>query len=165
MTLYTVLAPPAAEGEIRPDPIRLVFVKEGFCWPALFIPVLWLIFRRMWIVLALYVAAVIGIAALGERTVPAVSGALLFLGWIWFAIEANGLRRWSYLIHGWRLIDVVEAGNYREAEIRYFHTFEERMPEMPPPAPPVVPEKPPIRLPSIEQGDIVGLFPSPGGAR
>jgi hypothetical protein len=163
MTLYTVLAPPAHEGETRPDPIRLVFVKEGFCWPALFIPVVWLLFRRMWIVLALYVAAVIGIAVLGEKTVPAISGALFLLGWIWFAIEANGLRRWSYLIHGWRLIDVVEAQNLREAEIRYFHTFEERVSALPPPPPPVVPEKPPIRLPSIEQGDIVGLFPAAGG--
>jgi hypothetical protein len=164
MTLYTVLAPPVAEGEVRPDPIRLVFVKEGFCWPALFIPVIWLIFRRMWIVLALTVAAAIGIAALGERTTPAVAGALFLLGWIWFAIEANGLRRWSYFIRGWRLIDVIEARNYREAEIRYFHTFEARMPEVPPPAPPVVPETPALRLPSVEQGDVIGLFPSPGGA-
>lgn len=165
MTLYTVLAPPPVEGETRPDPIRLAFVKEGFCWPALFIPILWLIFRRMWIVLALYVAAIVGIEVLGAKTVPAIAGALFFLLWLWFAIEANGLRRWSYLVHGWRLIDVIEARNYREAEIRYFHTFEERMPEMPAPPPPVVPEKRPVRLPSIEEGDIVGLFPSPGGAR
>jgi hypothetical protein len=164
MTLYTVLAPRPVEGESRPDPIRLVFVKEGFCWPALFIPLLWLIFRRLWIVLALTVAVAIGIIVLGQRTTPAVAVALFFLGRIWFAIEANGLRRWSYLVHGWRLIDVIEARNYREAEIRYFHGFEERMPEMPPPPPPVVPEKPPLRLPSIEEGDVVGLFPSPGAA-
>ena len=31
-------------------------------------------------------------------------------------------------------------------------------------APPAVPEKPAPRLPSIEQGDVIGLFPSPGGA-
>lgn len=164
MTLYTVLAPPAGEGEVRPDPIRLVFVKEGFCWPALFIPELWMIFRRMWIVLALTIAIAVGIVMLGERTTPAVAGALFFLGWIWFAIEANGLRRWTYLIRGWRLIDVVEGRNYREAEIRYFHTFDARMPAVPPPAPPVVPEKPAPRLPSIEQGEVIGLFPSPGGA-
>jgi hypothetical protein len=164
MTLYTVLAPPPVEGETRPDPIRLVFVKEGFCWPALFIPVIWLVFRRLWIVLALYVALAVAIGMLGERTTPVASGALFFLGWIWFAIEANGLRRWTYLVHGWRLIDVIEARTYREAEIRYFHGFEARMPEVPPPPPPAVPERPPLRLPSIEQGDVVGLFPSPGAA-
>jgi len=164
MTFYTVLAPPRLEGETRPDPIRLTFIKEGFCWPALFVAVPWMIFRRMWIVLALYVAAAIGIGVLGERTLPAISVALALLLWLWFAIEANGLRRWTYLIRGWRLIDVVEGRNLREAEIRYFHNFEERVPALPPPAPPVVPEKPALRLPSIEQGEVIGLFPSPGGA-
>ncbi|MBN9011101.1 MAG: DUF2628 domain-containing protein, partial [Rhizobiales bacterium] len=98
MTLYTVLAPPRLEGEIRPDPIRLAFIKEGFCWPALFVPVLWMILRRMWIVLALYVAVALGIGALDGHVPPAIPVAVILLGWIWFAIEANGLRRWTYLI-------------------------------------------------------------------
>ena len=28
---------------------RLAFVKDGFSWPALFVPLLWLIYHRMWI--------------------------------------------------------------------------------------------------------------------
>jgi len=165
MTLYTVLAPPRLEGETRPDPIRLLFIKEGFCWPALFIPVIWMIFRRLWIVLALYVAAFVAIGAIGERVHPAIPAAVILLGWLWFAVEANGLRRWTWLVRGWRLIDVIEARNLREAEIRYFHTFEERVPALPPAPPPVVPEKQAPRLPSIEEGEVIGLFPSPGGAR
>ena len=77
-----------------------------------------------------------GIAAVGVVLFHAFP-ALFFLGWIWFAIEANGLRRWTYLVRGWRLIDVIEGRNLREAEIRYFHSFEARMPEVPPPAPPI----------------------------
>lgn len=160
MTLYTVLAPPPRQGETRPDPIAVVFIKEGFCWPALFFPALWLIFRRMWLVLVLYVAAAIGIGILGDRTTAGVASAVAVLAWLWFAVEANGLRRWSYLIHGWRLIDVVEGRNLREAELRYFLEW----PAIVPPAPPPPPEKPVIRLPSAEAGDVIGLFPSPGGS-
>ena len=57
MALYTVFAPPPEPGETAPDPVRFVFVKDGFCWPALFIPELWLLFRRMWLVFVLYLAA------------------------------------------------------------------------------------------------------------
>ena len=42
-----------------------VFVKEGFCWPALFFALPWLIFRRLWWVLAGYVVAGAAIVAIG----------------------------------------------------------------------------------------------------
>lgn len=161
MTLYTVLAPRARAGETQPDPIALVFVKEGFCWPALFFPGLWLIFRRMWLVLVLYIAMAIGLGILGDRTNAFVNIGIGLLLWLWFAIEANGLRRWSYLIHGWRFIDVVEGRNLREAELRYFLEWPAIPPASPPPA---TPEKPAARLPSIEAGDVVGVFPAPGGS-
>ena len=38
MAIYTVLAPKVRDGEPLPDPMAVVFVKEGFSWPALFFP-------------------------------------------------------------------------------------------------------------------------------
>ncbi len=159
MTLYTVLAPPLRQGESRPDPIALVFIKEGYCWPALFFPAIWPIFRRMWLVLVLYVAVAIGLVIVGEQGHAGMAVVLAILAALWFPVEANGLRRWSYLIRGYRILDVVEGGNLREAELRYFLEW----PAIAPSAPPPPAEKPPVRLPSAEAGDVIGLFPAPGG--
>ena len=43
----------APDIEARADALQ--FVKEGFCWPAFFVPALWLIYCRMWIELVLFV--------------------------------------------------------------------------------------------------------------
>src|SRR5690349_7511415 len=100
MTIYTVLAPPTPSGDIAADPLALVFVKEGFNWPALFIPEIWLIARRMWLVLALDILGVVLLSILLDN-VPLVSGLIvLWLARILFALEANGLRRWTYYRHG-----------------------------------------------------------------
>src|SRR3972149_6340844 len=57
MTIYTVLSPPAETGSAGPDPDSFVFVKEGFCWPALYITAIWLLWRRMWLGFILYLLA------------------------------------------------------------------------------------------------------------
>ena len=67
MPVYTVFAPPQGSGAAEPDPLRFVFVKDGFCWPALFIPELWLLFRRMWLVLVVYVALSVVVSIVGAR--------------------------------------------------------------------------------------------------
>jgi hypothetical protein len=157
MTLYTVLAPAPRQGETRPDPLALVFIKEGFCWPALFVPALWLLFRRLWLVLALAIIFAVAVGILGGQAGVAIPFAITLLARLWFAIEANGLRRWTYRLYGYRLIDVVEAGNLREAELRYFLEWPAIVP-----APP--PEKAVIRDASPEAGEVIGLFPSAGGA-
>ena len=97
MTIYTVLAPPAGDRRGRPDPAAFVFVKEGFCWPALFFPRLWLLFRRH----------VAGACSSTSSSRSAVAGArrrdrrrrcpasFLVLARFLFALEANELRRWT----------------------------------------------------------------------
>ena len=58
MTTYTVHEPPARAGEAAGDPDRFVFVRDGFYfWAFLFGP-LWLLWRRLWLVLLLYLVAI-----------------------------------------------------------------------------------------------------------
>ena len=159
MTLYTVLAPPQRAADAVPDPIGLVFVKEGFCWPALFIPGLWLIFRRMWLILALCVAIVVGLEVLAQEVGPAIPLVIYVLLRLLFALEANGLRRWTLEGAGYRLIDVIEGRRLAEAEFRYFHG---RPPVEPVPQPPPTEIAAPSWTPS-EPAEVVGLFPTPGG--
>ena len=167
MPLYTVLAPPPRGNEAASDPLRFVFVKDGFAWPALFVPELWLLFRRMWIVFLLYLAVGLGLTYLASRyggPLPWVALALIHL---WFALEANQIRRFSLVRRGYEFVGVVE-GRRREVELRFFHQFQPPETPMPPPGqPPQTDSAGPAKAdaapsrPSAEAGEVVGLFPAP----
>jgi hypothetical protein len=162
MRIYTVHAAPGGDGTATADPNRFVFIKEGFCWPALFIPELWLLFRRMWLVLLLYIAASVALVAVMRPGNAEVISAIMLLARLLFAIEANGLRRWTLERHGYRLIGVAEGGRLREAEYRFFSNWLAgggKVPE----AAPAPPAPPPPAAPSAEGGEVVGLFPVAGG--
>jgi hypothetical protein len=156
MTIYTVHAPGAARAP-EADHMAIAFVKEGFNWPALFFPVIWLIARGMWLVLVLYLAAaaILGAASqvASEYAVAAVSMAFAFL----FALEANGLRRWTLMRKGWRMIGVAEGRNQMEAERRFFDRLLAEKPAAS--AIPVPPPLLPPAMPSAESTQVVGLFP------
>ena len=166
MALYTVHAPRMADGA-EPDPSDLVFVKDGFCWPALFIPLVWLIYRGLWLTLLLYVVALVGLSFVAGLAGSDASSAVIVLFAFWFALEANGLRRWTLERHRHDLVGVVEGRTREEAERRYFAeatiggTTAAQAPAIPPPAPPIPPAPPaPKRNPGI-----VGLFPDPRETR
>jgi hypothetical protein len=158
MTVYTVLAPKLA-GAAEPDPARFAFVKEGFCWPAFFFLGLWLIFRRMWLVLALTFAVIVALVVLASAIGALVPVVVLIFARFLFALEANELRRWTLSRAGYRLIGVAEGRRRDDAEIRFFRGWSP--PSPPPPDEP--PPRPPVSL-SPEAGGVVGLFPSPGVA-
>ena len=174
MTLYTVLAPPESADDSPPDPLGFVLIKDGFCWPALFVPELWLIFRRMWLILALYVAVGLALIIAAEEIGGILPVLVILLARFLFAIEANGLRRWTLEGSGFRLVDVVEAANQADADARFFGDGRLSAVLLPdgPPSPPtaVLPSQPapePPALPpsnsSTETGEVIGLFPAPGG--
>lgn len=121
MPLYTVLAPPVRDGETAPDPMDCVFVKEGFSWPALFVPELWLLFRRMWFVFLVYVVANVVVIVIDGQVGGPLPGVFLVFAHLWFALEGNALRRWTLVRRGHRIVDVVEGGRLAAAEVRFFH--------------------------------------------
>ena len=57
MTVYSVYEPDKEAPDLAVRADRLAFVKEGFSWPALFLPALWLLYQRMWIELIVFVVA------------------------------------------------------------------------------------------------------------
>jgi hypothetical protein len=166
MPLYTVLAPPLRGNEAVSDPVRFVFVKDGFAWPALIVPELWLLFRKMWIVFLIYVAVGLGLTFLASKYGGPLPWVALALVHLLFALEANQLRRFSLARRGYDFVGVVE-GRRREVELRFFGEWQP--PFVPPaaageagdaaPASPSVPQVP--AKPSAEAGEVVGLFPAP----
>jgi Protein of unknown function (DUF2628) len=171
MPLYTVLSPPPKAGESQPDPVRFVFVKDGFCWPALFIPELWLLYRRMWLALLIYLAGGLGLGVVAAEVGGPLPWVALGLAHLLFALEGNALRRWKLTAHGHEFVGVAE-GRRRDAELRFFNAWQPptpAAPAAPPAAPPAMsttmlalaPPKSAGAAPSVEAGDVVGLFPSP----
>ncbi len=124
MKAFTVHMPPDISGDAAAE--QAVFVKDGFCWPALFIPLLWLLWRRLWLVLFAYLIAV---SAIGGVRIIAGEGAaamILIAFAFFFAAEANNARCWSLRRRGWSQAGDAFGRDRGEAELRYFTSRERR---------------------------------------
>ncbi|MBC8241604.1 MAG: DUF2628 domain-containing protein [Alphaproteobacteria bacterium] len=128
MRLYTVQYRPFAAncgnggGEaLDPD---VVLIKEGFCWPALFAPLLWLLYRRQfWGLLAyLVLSAILSAVFYGVGLDYITVSLLILMLSLAVAAQANDWRRWRLGAGGYNLVSVVAAGSLREAETIFFHT-------------------------------------------
>lgn len=158
MTIYAVLAPPAGAGSTQPEPDRFVFVKEGFCWPAFYLTIPWLIFRRMWLVLAIYIVVAAVVFAIAGGAPPPVAWSILVLFAFLVGLEANNLRRWTLERRGYWFIGVASGDRMSEAEYRFFAGWTPSV-LTPPPDGTALPKSAIARL---EAGQIVGMFPRPG---
>jgi len=126
---FTVHEPaePASDPLKRAD--QLVFVKEGVAWLALFFPVIWLLVQRMWLVLVLFILALIGVSAatmsLGaNQQIAGLSSIALA---ILLAVQANDLRRWKLNRSGYRMVAAVAGRSRDECERRFFADWTDQM--------------------------------------
>ena len=152
MTVYTVHEPRPRRNEDTTAPDRFVFVRDGFYFWAFLLGPLWLLWRRLWLVLLLYLVATAaiqaGLWALGmSGTVKFIVG---FLVALLVGFEAASLRRWT--LRRWRNHGVVVGPDLESAERRFFDSWAARAP--PPPA------SPPLRMPAAAP-EVIGLFPEP----
>ena len=164
MRLFTVHEPAEARPRDAQAAERIVLVKDGLCWPALFIPVIWLLFRRLWLGLVIYALA-LGVIGAGSYLIDISDDAktlLFFLPNIWLWLEGNDLRRRKLARAGLRQTAAVMGKSRDEAEQRFFAAW--------------------IRASSSaataqssasatafsmrgEDSGVLGVFPEPGGAR
>jgi hypothetical protein len=119
MRAYTIHAPP----DEAPAPERFAFVKDGFSWPALLVPILWILWHRLWLTLLGYVIYLLVLAWIGRLTGDWNAGLLAILGSFLFALEANNIRRTSLENRGWREVGGSFGQNLDEAEIRFFEKW------------------------------------------
>jgi hypothetical protein len=165
MHIYTVHAPPAEGQGEAPDRTRLVFIKDGIAWLALFVPVLWILWHRLWLTLLWYVAFVLVVAWIDRLAGDDLATLAGLLGQILFALEANNIRRWSLHSRGFDDVGESFGRNVEEAEMRYF--LDPAPTHMPAPAKVAeIPKNEAITraaYPQRSQDDeaIFGLFPEP----
>jgi hypothetical protein len=161
MPVYTVHEPPLRQ---RDDPAeaadRFVFVRDKFSlWAFLFAP-LWMIWRRLWLVLLLYIVLMVllqaGLWTIGASTaVKFVVGVLIGL---LIGFEGPSLRRWTYNRRGWINHGVVVAGDEESAERRFFDAWIAR--DVRPAYAPAPITPAPYRT-AADPPDVIGLFPEP----
>jgi hypothetical protein len=125
VTVYSVYEPGKEAPDIAVRADRLAFVKEGFSWPAFFLPALWLIYQRMWIELVVFVIACValqwafGLSDQGQALLGWASLALVVL----FAFEANDLRTAALERRGYRLAGVASGRDRTDAERWFFRAW------------------------------------------
>lgn len=143
------------------------FVKEGISWTALFITPLWLVFHRLWLVLAavilLYV--MIGAGAEAYNLHPNLSLGLVLVINVLIALEGNSLRRWKLQRSGHKEIGVVTGQSLEHCERRFFESLLDPYKKLT--------QRHDIKTPSVksalaamrptmqENDSVVGLFPEP----
>lgn len=115
MPFYTVHLPPDEDRE------RARFIREGVDLLALLVPLLWLLWHRLWLPLLVYIALVLTIGLAGRVISEPAVILLSSLPGIYLFIEGRELVRARLARAGWQLKDVVEADNLAEAELRYFN--------------------------------------------
>lgn len=160
MAVYTVHEPPRRKDENAAGPERFQFVRDGFhVWAFVFGP-FWMAWRRLWLVLFLYLAVWIALetglilAGAGTFTHFVVGLMLAFL----VGIEASSLRRWTLSRRGWKSVGVVVGDESEEAERRFFANWNAA----------ARPQGAAARSdfhPQQQGSDVIGLFPEPGGQR
>ncbi|HSB58838.1 MAG TPA: DUF2628 domain-containing protein [Methyloceanibacter sp.] len=166
MTLYSVYEPPGEARDPEERAEALVFVKDGFSWPALFVPGLWLLYQRMWLELVLFVAlfALLGWVFGPSDQAQTVLGLLSVAIIVLFAFEANDLRGAALERQGYTQIGTAIGTRRDAAEAAFFQSWLPQQGKARERQPP--PERPgsagiPAPKASGEAEGVIGLFPAP----
>ena len=176
MPVYTVHAPLTSNVDFRATD-RFAFVRDGFHVWAAILGVVWLAWHRLWLALIGWIVlmAVIDVAmvrfGLSGAAIFAVDGLLALL----LGFEAASLQRWTLSRRNWRQLDIVVADDEEAAERRFFDRWTAKQRALSndqsavdrggPPPTRDIPGQAFSRPPAAPPGDIIGLFPEPGGSR
>ncbi len=161
MKTYTVHHRSDTPAGILEDAEEAVFVKEGFSWPALFVPFVWALYNRMWIVATLILALGLALNGLAHwlKLAGGITFAISLLLNFLIALEANELQRWSLERKGSGLVGLVTGSSRNDCEFIFFDRLIKEAGNPPPPRPSGT--VPAYRVQPALADD--GLFPVTGG--
>lgn len=118
MRFYTIHERPAQTAGGDAD---VLAIASGFRWWAAIMPIVWLLWHRLWLGLTLYLlfSVVLGTAlALGDIAEPAATAIGLAVSLL-IGFSAADYWRWTLERRGWRLVAVLRADAAVDAEELY----------------------------------------------
>jgi hypothetical protein len=100
----------------------IVFVKDGFSWPAFFFTVLWALWHRLWFFALIVLASGVAVGMVSELLVlDPLTDAALGLAWaVLVGYEANDARRRALAGLDYDVEDIVLGQTLTQAEHRFF---------------------------------------------
>ncbi len=113
----------AYEKPEAPEPTeRVVLLREGFSFWAFAFNAFWLIMQRMWLVLGLYVAAIIALSMVAQALALSELSAMLLQFWLQLMLGFHAYDLHGALLkrRGYRFAGVIVATNEIAAERRYY---------------------------------------------
>ncbi|PLW76240.1 DUF2628 domain-containing protein [Cohaesibacter celericrescens] len=168
MPSYTIYEKPDLPLEEAID--SAILVKNHYSMLAFFLPLVWMLVKRLWWVLLIYVLLLIPLFAL-ESILPVWSGMLMtLLVSLWLCLEAPNLIGWSLKRKGYIEVASLFAEDRDHCERRYVQakvTAGDAVPKsksmVSTPSTGNSPINTKDRLrESAPKGPIIGLFPAPG---
>ena len=157
MRYYTVHAP----DDDYDAPEDYLFIKDGFSWPALFVPILWILWHRLWLTLVWYIVFVLVVAWASRLLGDDIATAVAILGALLFAFEANNMRRLSLEARGWDEVGSSFGKDITEAEARFFAGGPVHEAAIDKNAVIARAAYTPEHRPAVSDEPILGLFPEP----
>jgi hypothetical protein len=165
VTVYSVYEPPVAASDVVARTDRLAFVREGFSWVALLVPLVWLLYHRMWIEFVVLILVYVGLqlAFGGDAQGQALTAWAVLAISVLFAFEANDLRTASLERRGYRLAGVVSGRDRVDAERAFFTKWLPEQERTQTVTPPPARRDTGARTPRSrgEGEEVIGLFPQP----
>jgi hypothetical protein len=118
MATFTVHLP--REGAAAPE--KIVFIREGFSYPAFIFGPFWLLWKRAWIPAALWALLLALLAWTGSllKMPPDAVGVVAFALSAMLGFEGDRILAWSLRRRGYAEGDVVIGDNEAEAEEVFF---------------------------------------------
>ena len=104
------------------DDQDVVFIKDGFAWLGLLIPVIWMLWHRLWRPLAGYLIVIVLIAVAGFA-VPlpgSLTASMGLLANLFVGLEGNNFRRRALARRGFEEVADIAAASNEEASFRFF---------------------------------------------
>jgi len=133
---FNVYEPPNVSADHLKSAEQLLFVKDGFSWLAALLPAFWLLWKRMWLELVVFVAgAGFVVWAFTAAGAPDAGNVILLIAQIILGFESGTLYGANLERRGYKLVGTVSGRGEEDCERRFLEVWLPTRTEIPASAP------------------------------
>ena len=119
MAIYEVYISPNFKPNSQTES-GIKFVRDHTSVFALIVPIIWLIWNRLWLALAIYIVFMAVMIFSVDTKYGLVLSAISFIPALYLFLEGSALISADLRTKGWKMVGVVEANDRESAELKWF---------------------------------------------